>query len=151
MQTAAFIEALQSDLRELAALGDEGTAAAADRLAGAIQAAAGLRLLDAVTEAALEVSLQLPRGHVEVRVSGRDPQLVYVEDQGEEERPAEDGLAARITLRLPDSLKAAIEAAAEQEGASVNSWLVRALQRAVSGGGGRAHRSGKRITGFSQA
>ena len=151
MQTAAFIEALQSDLRELAALGDERTAAAADRLAGAIQAAAGLRLLDAVTEAALEISLQLPRGHVEVRVSGRDPQLVYVEDQGEEERPAEDGLAARITLRLPDSLKAAIEAAAEQEGASVNSWLVRALQRAVSGGGGRAHRSGKRITGFSQA
>ncbi len=153
MQTAAFIEALQSDLRELAALGDERTAAAADRLAGAIQAAAGLRLLDAVTEAALEISLQLPRGHVEVRVSGRDPQLVYVEDQGEEERPAaaDDGLAARITLRLPDSLKAAIEAAAEQEGASVNSWLVRALQRAVSGGGGRAHRSGKRITGFSQA
>jgi hypothetical protein len=152
MQTAAFIEALQSDLRELAALGDERTAAAAERLAGAIQAAAGLRLLDAVTEAALEISLQLPRGHVEVRVSGRDPQLVYVEEQGEEERPAaEDGLAARITLRLPDSLKAAIEAAAEQEGASVNSWLVRALQRAVSGAGGRAHRPGKRITGFSQA
>lgn len=153
MQTAPFIEALQSDLRELAALGDERTAAAADRLASAIPASAGLRLLDALAEAALEISGQLPHGHVEVRVSGRDPQLVYVEEQLEEEpsAPAEDGLSARITLRLPESLKATIEGVAEREGVSVNSWLVRALQRAVSAGSGRTHRSGKRITGYFQA
>lgn len=153
MQAAPFIEALQSDLRELAAVGDERTAAAADRLATAIQASAGLRLLDALAEAALEVSAQLPHGHVEVRVSGRDPQLVYVEEERVEERAttAEDGLSARITLRLPESLKTTVESAAEREGVSVNTWLVRALQRAVSGGGGRAQRSGKRISGFSQA
>src|SRR5919199_1090548 len=135
MQTAPFIEALQSDLRELAALGDESTAAAADRLATAIHAAAGLRLLDALAEAALEVSAQLPHGHVEVRVSGRDPQLVYVEEAPADDHAAatEDGLSARITLRLPESLKSALEAAAEREGVSVNTWLVRALQRAVSG------------------
>jgi predicted HicB family RNase H-like nuclease len=88
-----------------------------------------------------------------VRLSGQDPELVYVEEEGEE-APApsgEDGLSSRITLRLPDSLKASVERAAETEGASVNAWIVRALQRAVSGGGGRAVRSGKRITGFSQA
>ena len=46
-----------------------------------------------------------------------------------------------------------VEAAAANEGVSVNTWLVRALQRAVSvgGGGGGFHRSGKRISGFSQA
>jgi predicted DNA binding CopG/RHH family protein len=61
-------------------------------------------------------------------------------------------MAARITLRLPESLKTSVEAAAANEGVSVNTWLVRALQRAVSGGGGGGfYRSGKRITGFSQA
>ena len=104
MQAAPFIEALQSDLRELAAVGDERTAAAADRLATAIQASAGLRLLDALAEAALEVSAQLPHGHVEVRVSGRDPQLVYVEEERVEERAttAEDGTGKVATANPSD-------------------------------------------------
>lgn len=154
MQTAPFIESLQADLRELAALGDENIAAAADRLASAIRSSAGLRLLDALSEAALEISAQLPFGHVDIRVSGQDPQFVFVQEETPEAAPhPEDGMTARITLRLPESLKANLEAAAANEGVSVNTWLVRALQRSVSGGGGGGgfQRSGKRITGFSQA
>ena len=154
MQTAPFIESLQADLRELAALGDENIAAAADRLASAIRSSAGLRLLDALSEAALEISAQLPFGHVDIRVSGQDPQFVFVQEEPTETAPhPEDGMTARITLRLPESLKASVEAAAANEGVSVNTWLVRALQRSVSGGGGGGgfQRSGKRITGFSQA
>jgi hypothetical protein len=156
MQTAPFIESLQADLRELAALGDENIAAAADRLASAIRSSAGLRLLDALSEAALEISAQLPFGHVDIRVSGQDPQFVFVQEEPTEAAPPtpEDGMTARITLRLPESLKSSIEAAAAAEGVSVNNWLVKALARSLAGGfagGGGFQRSGKRITGFSQA
>ena len=153
MQTAQFIEALQADLRELAQLGGDELVQAAHRLEGAVKQSATLRLIDALTQIALEVSSQLPNGHVDVRLAGQDPELVYVEEHREEPpaQPAEDGLTARITLRLPDSLKVTLEKAAEAEGVSVNTWLVRALQRAVSGGGGRAVRSGKRITGYAQS
>ena len=153
METAQFIEGLQEDLRELAQIGGDELVHAARRLEGAVKQSATLRLIDALTQVALDLSSQLPNGHIDVRLSGQDPELVYVEETGEE-APApsgEDGLSSRITLRLPDSLKASVERAAESEGASVNTWIVRALQRAVSGGGGRAVRSGKRITGFSQA
>jgi hypothetical protein len=152
MQMSQFIEALQSDLRELAQIGGDELVQATDRLGGAIKQSATLRLIDALTQAALDLSGQLPNGHIEIRLSGQDPQLLYVEEQPVESVAGEDSMAARITLRLPESLKAAIEAAAENEGVSVNTWLVRALQRAVSGGTpGRAQRSGKRITGFAQS
>jgi hypothetical protein len=47
---------------------------------------------------------------------------------------SETGMA-RVTLRLPESLKARVEAAADRSGVSTNTWLVRALTTAVSGGG----------------
>ena len=152
MQMSEFIEALQADLRELAQIGGEELVQATERLGGAVKQSATLRLIDALTQVALDLSNQLPNGHVEIRLAGQDPQLLYVEEQPAEP-VAEDGMAARISLRLPESLKAAIETAAENEGVSVNTWLVRALQRAVSGSGvpGRAQRSDKRITGFAQS
>src|ERR687883_461404 len=76
MQMASFVEALQSDLEQIAAVGDDAASAAAQRLAGALRASAGLRVLDVLTEAALELSGQLPEGHVEVRLAGQDPTLV---------------------------------------------------------------------------
>ena len=153
MQMSQFIEALQADLRELAEIGGEELVQATNRLGGAVKQSATLRLIDALTQVALGLSGQMPNGHVEVRLAGQDPQLLYVEEQPSDPVAGEDALAARITLRLPESLKAAVEASAEAEGVSVNAWLVRALQRAVSGGGttGRAQRSDKRITGFAQS
>src|SRR5215212_2703048 len=152
METARFVEALQQDLRELAEIGGDELVQAARRLEGAVKQSATLRLIDLLTQAALELSEQLPSGHVDVRVAGQEPELVYVEEQAAEQpAPTGEDEQARITLRLPESLKAAVEVAAAAEGVSVNAWLIRALQRSVSGGGARAHRSGKRITGFFQA
>jgi hypothetical protein len=151
MQMAPHIEALQADLAEMAALGDEATAQAAQRLGVALRSSAGLRILDALTEAALELSGQIPTGHVEVRLSGQDPSLVFVAEQ-EAAAPAvtEDDQSARITLRLPESLKARVEAAAVGEGVSVNTWLVRALSRAVSSPR-PSIRVGNRLTGFGRS
>ena len=84
MELRPFIAGLQADLEGIAAVGDDAVAEAARRLTSAVGASAGLRLLDALTEAALEVSEQLPSGHVEIRLSGQDPSFVYVEEEGED-------------------------------------------------------------------
>jgi HicB-like protein involved in pilus formation len=131
VEVAPHLEALERDLVAVAALGDAATAEAARRLSAALRASVGLRLLDALGEAALELNAQLPAGHVEVRLAGQDPSLVYV-DEGRAPPASDEGAPARITLRLPESLKASIEAAAAREGVSVNTWLVRALARSVS-------------------
>lgn len=151
MQMAQFLESLQGDLDEIAAVGDDAVADAARRLSQALRASAGLRLLDALGEAALEISAQLSAGHVEVRLTGQDPQLVYVEEQpAPAPAPSEDAAAARITLRLPEALKGSVEAAAAREGVSVNTWIIRALAREVSAPV-RGPRVGSRLTGFAKS
>jgi hypothetical protein len=150
METANFVEALRSDVEAMAAVGDDAVAEAARRLAHAIQATARVRLLDVLSEGALELSGQLPSGHVEVRLSGQDVELVYVEEEHAPAAPAGDDASARITLRLPEALKASVEAAAAREGVSVNAWIVRALARGLSGVG-RGPRVGSRLTGFGRS
>jgi hypothetical protein len=133
MQIEGYVEALREDLVGVAAVGDESTARAADLLAVALEPAFARRLQQALAEAALELSTRLEQGRVEVRIAGGDPELVYVEEA--ERAPAgaaDEVLGARITLRLPDSLKARLEAAAASDGVSVNTWLVQALGRLVA-------------------
>jgi HicB family len=151
MQTAQYVDALLNDLAAIASVGDEATAAAAERLSQALRASVGLRLLDLLGEAALEVSGQLPSGHVEVRLAGQEPSLVYVEHEEAPAPVAEDeGAGARITLRLPESLKAGVEAAAAREGLSVNSWIVRALKRGLDVPE-RRRGVGRRMTGYAES
>jgi HicB family len=149
METARFVEKLERDLASVAALGDDAVAEAAERLIQALRGSAGLRLMEALGEAALEISGQLPEGHVEVRLVGPDPELVYVPEEPVEPAPApeEEGLAARITLRLYDSLKRELEAAAAREGVSLNTWLVRTLSRSTAP---PPRRTGRRLTGYAK-
>jgi hypothetical protein len=151
VQVAPHIEALLRDLEAIAATGDESTAQAGARLAQALRASLGLRLLEVLSDAALELSSQIADGHVEVRLAGQDPNLVYVEDE-RVPPPSEgaDDASARITLRLPEPLKARIDEAASREGVSVNTWLVRAVGRAV-GSGARRGVVGSRITGYTKS
>ena len=149
MQLEPHVEALRAELASLASLGDENVAAASERLSQALGSALALRLLEILSEAGLEVSSQLPSGHVELRLAGQEPSLVYVEAEDSAAPTAEDGLSARITLRLPESLKASLEAAASREGVSVNSWIIKALARGVSST--VSSRVGSRLTGFGQS
>jgi hypothetical protein len=155
MQLGHHIEALQADLAELGSLGDEVTAEAARRLSHALRSAAGLRILDALSEAALELSEQLPSGHVEVRMAGQDPQFVLVEEEAEPATGEDAALTARITLRLPEGLKNAVELMAGREGISVNAWLVRVLARSVGSASGVGHTSvrgpGSRLSGYGRS
>jgi HicB family len=153
MQLAPYVQALQQDLAAAAAVaGDDSSREAGNRLAQAIEPALHLRLLDLLGELSLALTGQVP-GRVEVRLVGREPELVYVEE--EEPEPAhaagvDDSFSARITLRLPEGLKAQIEVAASTEGASVNTWIVRALQRALEPRT-RSVRTGRRLSGFADS
>jgi len=150
MQLEPHIEGLRGEIQRLASLGDEQAAAAAARLSDALGPTLSLRLLGLLSDAALEVSSQLPSGHVELRLAGQEPSLVYVgEEATAQAAPAEDGLTARITLRLPDSLKSSLESAASQEGVSLNTWIVKALARGLSIAA--ASRIGSRLTGYGQS
>jgi predicted HicB family RNase H-like nuclease len=150
MQLQRFVDALRADLTAVAELGDEATAEAAGRLVLTLQASVGLRLLDALSEAALELNDRLPGGHVEVRLTGQDPELVYVSDEPEAPAAgADEAYTARITLRLPEALKGVLEVAASREGVSVNTWIVRALSRS-STAAPAAQQSSNRLTGYAR-
>jgi HicB family len=151
MQLQRYVDALKADLTAVAELGDDATAQAASRLVVSLQASIGLRLLDALSEAALELTDRLPSGHVEVRLAGQDPELIFVGDEPEAApaAAAEDGHTARISLRLPEALKTAVESAAAREGVSVNTWIVRALTRSTTSG--TTVQSGNRLQGWARS
>jgi hypothetical protein len=150
MKLRRFVDALEADLSAVAELGDEAMADAAGQLVLTLQASVGLRLLDALSEAALELNERLPSGHVEVRLAGQDPELVYFSDEHEAPVAGVDAAStARITLRLPEALKTMVEEAAAREGLSVNTWIVRALSHTSSGG--PAPQVPQRLTGYAQS
>jgi predicted HicB family RNase H-like nuclease len=153
MQMANHVKAIQADLAAAAALGDDAAAEAGRRLSEALESSLYVRLLDILTEAAVGLSGTLP-GHVEVRLAGREPELVFVADASGEVEPQPlpgDDTSARITLRLPESLKSSVETVAAGEGVSTNAWIVRALARALEPRPTRTVRTGNRLQGFAQS
>jgi hypothetical protein len=148
VETDPFVRAVHEDLEAAAATGDESVARAAEAIARTLAASLRLHLQDAVSRAAMELSDQLPSGRVDVRLAGRDLQLVYVGEEAPAPAAteADDAGTARITLRMPDSLKQRVESAAAAEGISANAWLVRAVTHGLER---RRVTTGRRITGFA--
>ena len=150
MQLDSHVQAIQHELAAAAARGDEEAAELARRMGEALAATLHLHLLDLLGEAALEIGGQLESGRVEVRLAGREPELVVISDEVPDAGQVGVGeeFSGRISLRLPESLKAGIEAAAAREGISTNAWLVRTIARSLD------HRSAKRsrnrIQGYAQ-
>jgi predicted HicB family RNase H-like nuclease len=140
MKVHPHVDQVQEQLRAAAALGDERTKQIADALATAAAPAVRLAVLNALTSAADEIStalLDFPGTPVvTVRLDG-DEAVVDVHAaatptvEADEPRRDEGEPNARISLRLAETLKADIDAAAEREGVSVNTWLVRAASAAL--------------------
>lgn len=150
MESGQFLDAVEADLESLTT-GDDDAVVVAARLAKSLRSSLQLRLFDAMGQAAIELSDQMASGHVEVRLAGRDVELVYVAEEAiSSSSPLEeDEGTARLTLRMPESLKSQVERAAGREGRSTNAWLVDAVKGALE------HRSrravGNRLTGFGQS
>ena len=163
MELSPYLENLQRDLTAAAAPGGDDITRAASLLAGSLDASARLCLMEALSDAAAEITTKLSNASVEVRLRCREADLVVTEAPMEAAMPAPapaastaEGEQARITLRLPEQLKEAVERAAAAEGISTNAWLVRALwaattQPTMPPPGRGSGRSSRRITGFAQA
>jgi hypothetical protein len=145
MDLTSYVNNLGREFATLAEAGGEESRALVERLTGPLESAIRMTLLDALSAAADEITRDLAPGSVELRLRGRDPNFVVTSPPAEPHGPAvedvtaapggtvdselllaEDGPAARINVRLPEQLKAAVEEAAAKEGRSVNAWLVRA-------------------------
>jgi hypothetical protein len=150
MQLDHHVQAIQQELAAAAARGDEELAEVARRMGEALAATLHLHLLDLLGEAALEIGGQLDAGRVEVRLAGREPELVVINDEATDagQFGAGEELSGRITLRLPESLKAGVEGAAAREGISTNAWLVRTIGRSLEQ---RSTKRGRnRMQGYAQ-
>jgi uncharacterized protein (DUF1778 family) len=162
MQLEPHVLAVREQLTAAAALGDDRTRQIAQGLGSASSSAVRLALVAAITEASAEITtalLDFPGSPaVAVRLDsdaiGFEIRGLPPEPEGENARRDDGESTARISLRLPEGLKAEIDAAADAEGVSVNTWLVRAAATAVRRGtppfssGGRGHRGDQRITGW---
>src|SRR5215467_7736222 len=111
MNLDGLVERFRADLSRSAAVGGTEVAAATERLLLAVDPALRMTLLEALSQAAGEIAHALPGAAIGVRVEGREP--VFVVEQQSTATPSEagerDGEAIRITLRLPEALKARAE------------------------------------------
>jgi hypothetical protein len=147
MDVAGAIARFEATLAEQASLAGDDPALGAIRrtMLAALRPAMRELAMDLAEQAAAEVAAQLPEYDVDVVLREGDPLLSLRErapsDAGSQER---EDYEARITLRLPPSLKGLIEDAAGTAGESVNSWVV----DAVSGAARRSrHKIGQRVQG----
>ncbi|MYW06348.1 toxin-antitoxin system HicB family antitoxin, partial [Streptomyces sp. SID3343] len=150
MDLRPYIDHLRSELAVAAEAGGEDARALAERLTAPLESTMRLTLLNALSDAAGEITRELAPGSVDVRLRGLDPEFVVTSPptdpsfgeaaQGSAPAPPappapprteDDEAITRINLRLPEHLKVRIEAAATRESLSVNAWLVRALGAAV--------------------
>lgn len=146
MELAPYVESLRSSLAAAGGAAADDVRAAAERLSYAVEPSLRLTLLEALGDAAAEVTTQLDGIAVEVRLRGGQPEMVATEAVQPPEMssppepptppepplpPDADAGTSRVSLRLPETLKGRIEEAAAAEGLSVNAWLVRAVTQTL--------------------
>ena len=148
MDTGEATNRLEAALGEQVSLagGDPAVERAARALLAALRPASRQLAVELAEQAANEVSAQLPEHRVEVVLREGEPVLSVRTAEGEEPTPSEEEYEARITLRLPPSLKSALEAAAKGSGDSVNAHLVKGLSRITRSRG----RAGNKVQGRIQ-
>src|SRR5690349_10825590 len=154
MDLQPYVDAVRHELSVAAAAGGQDAEALADRLTAPLESAIRLALLEALSEAAEQITRELAPGSVDVRLRGRDPEFtVWTGSAESAEAPVapeteDDGGTWRVTLRLPEHLRGPVDAAARGAGLSVNAWLVRAVTAALGGAQRPRGESGKHFSGW---
>lgn len=143
MHVQPVINELAATLVGHAALasGDPAVETAITSLVDSLGPALHMAALQLAEQAAAEIGAQLEDRVVEVVMSDGDPSLRVSEAANNSSTAAQsEEFDARITLRLPPSLKSLIEDSATIDGDSVNSWVVDALSKRAKRPGGRNQR-----------
>jgi hypothetical protein len=162
MDLSEYAESLRQELVGITRFAGEDITRAAEMLSESLDSSVRLALLDVLSAAADEITSRLDGAVVDVRLTGMEPEFVVtVSTDADEETSAEapegadDAGQTRLTLRMPESLKARVEAAAAASGQSVNAWLVRAVSRSLEGPSSRGPKPrvaiGKRYSGFARS
>ncbi len=128
MQTSVVIHTLESAVEgQLALSNDPGLESAGRALLAALRPAVREAAFDLAGQAAEEVRAQLWAGfQVDLILVDGEPTIRITSEEPAVTTPEEE-FDARITLRLPPSIKEIVEQAASAAGDSVNSWVVKAL------------------------
>ena len=144
MDITPYVESLRRDLMAAADAAGPEAREAAERLGFALDPAARLALMEAVSQAAAEITAEMPDGGVDVRLHGRELDFLVHAAPPAGPAPAaspppaeeadEDGAVARVTLRIPESVKAKAEELAARSGHSLNTWLVNVVRAATREG-----------------
>ena len=143
MDLTPYLESLRRDLVAAAEGAGDDVRRAAERLGFALEPAARLAMMEAISQAAAEVTAEMPSGGVDVRLDGRDLDfVVHAPTPAPQAQaapapagaPEEEDDVVRITLRLPGSVKARAEEAANRAGLSLNTWLVNVVRSATREG-----------------
>jgi hypothetical protein len=142
MDITPYVDSLRSSLVSAADSAGDETRQAAERLTFALDSSARLAIMEAVSQAAAEITAEMPSGGVDVRLNGRE--LDFVVHMAAPTPPApppppapddlDDGSLSRITLRIPESVKAKAEEKAAEAGQSLNTWLVNIVRMATRDG-----------------
>src|SRR5687767_10087252 len=85
MDLQPYVDAVRHELNVAAAAGGPDAQALADRLTAPLESSVRLALLEALSEAAEQITRELAPGSVEVRLHGRDPDFSV--DAGTAELP----------------------------------------------------------------
>jgi hypothetical protein len=130
VQLEPVLSAVRANLAGQVVLGgmDPQVEAAAAHLTDTLGPALRNAAIELAQQAAAEIDAQLPDHAVAVVLNGADVEL-RVDERAPTATEPDEELDARITLRLPPSLKQKIEWFASVDGESVNSWVVDALNK----------------------
>jgi hypothetical protein len=176
MELSEYVTRLRGELTSITRFAGEDVAKAAELLAETLESSVRLTLLDVLSAAAADITARLGDTAVEVRLADGEPTFVVLTAPPEQDdepllagvtrmadelaeagrKLAGDLGTSRLTLRLPDALKARIETEAARDGTSVNTWLVRAAGQALdnpgrSGQPASRRGPGQRITGYARS
>lgn len=155
MDLTPYTQSLREDLLSAASVGDEQTRRAAALLTTALEPAARLAIMNALSDLAAEVTGALEDTTVELRLEGRDVRVSVARHERSADESAgwsrdDDGRSAadddlgrsvrdaggelsRTTLRLVNEVKSQAEQAANAQGVSLNTYIQRAVADAIRG------------------
>ena len=154
MQLTTYLAAVADDLDRATQLADDATRGVAQRLVTVLEPGLRLAMVQLLSDAAAQLTSELPGSVVTIRMDGREPVWHVVSPESEAsprgaiEPDLDDAGQARVTVRLPEAVKRRAEAAAQSAGQSLNTWIIQALRRATSTDQTPKH-SSRRITGWA--